>query len=215
MDTSRVSAIRYKVIDMDNKVYQFKITLNHSKPPIWRRIQAPETFTFWDLHCAIQDAMGWKDCHLHAFRFRKSKKFRDFYDIGIPDDTGLDMGTLAGWEIDMKKIFKETGTKCIYEYDFGDGWEHVVILEKIITAEKDQKYPSCIAGKRACPPEDCGGLWGYYELIEVLKNPKKERYQELSEWLGNSKIDSESFNPKEVEFTDPEERLQNLLTNVS
>ena len=194
-----------------NKIHQFRITLKKSKPLIWRRIQVPTNFTFWELHCAIQDAMGWQDYHLHEFKFLKNRKLRDFYRIGIPDDSGFGMGTLPGWDIDMKTFFKEIGTKCTYDYDFGDNWEHTVELEKIISTEKDAEYPRCVAGKRACPPEDCGGLWGYYNLIEVMKNPEHERYDELSEWLNGTTLDPEAFDAQKIEFTDSKERLEQIL----
>ena len=162
-------------------IYQFKITLQDIEPTIWRRIQVPATYSFWDLHVAVADSMGWLDYHLHVFRFRKPHK-RTTLDIGIPDDEMDETGTLPGWEIGIAEHFFEPGIIAVYEYDFGDGWVHEVLLEGILLKEQGVKYPRCIAGKRACPPEDCGGVPGYYRVLEILGNPDHEEYQETVNW---------------------------------
>lgn len=92
------------------------------------------------------------------------------------------------------------GDKLIYEYDFGDGWEHELKIEKVLPAEKGQRYPACLAGKRACPPEDCGGPWGYQNLIEILANPKHEEYEEMREWVPPD-FDAEAFDLNETDQT--------------
>lgn len=193
-------------------VYQFKITLKDSKPPIWRRIQVPENYTFWDFHVAIQDAMGWADYHLHEFTTIYSAE-RELKHIGIPDDTG-EMEVLAGWEEKMKDWFPKL-KKMNYTYDFGDSWEHTVVLEKILPREKDKKYPVCIAGKRACPLEDSGAIWGYYEKLDILKNPKHPEYEEIADWVGDEDFDPEEFEPSEVLFDDPKARLKLLREYTS
>lgn len=188
-------------------IYQFKITLKDIKPPIWRRIQVPETYTFWDLHIAIQDAMGWEDYHLHQF---------DIIDgltgikvtFAIPDDEYEFTDELPSWEHKIAKQLIPNKT-INYTYDFGDCWEHAVKLEKILPRQADTDYPTCTAGRRACPPEDCGGVWGYVDFLDVINDPSDEEHDAMIEWIGG-KFDPEDFNPRSVVFDDPLERL-NLL----
>lgn len=194
-------------------IYQFKITLKDTKPPIWRRIRIPSTYTFWDLHVAIQDAMGWTDSHLHEFTV-KNPLSRDELYFGIPDeesDFELDKTTLPGWKHKISKYISLMIPTIEYVYDFGDNWRHKVELEEVLPAEKDLAYPRCIKGKRACPPEDCGGPWGYQELLEVLSDPGHEEYESTKEWVQSFKegpFDPEHFDPLAVEFSDPKERLE-------
>ncbi|MCK4732574.1 MAG: plasmid pRiA4b ORF-3 family protein [Methanophagales archaeon] len=190
------------------QVYQFKITLKGIKPPIWRRIQVPETYTFWELHLAIQNAMSWTVCHLHEFELVNPetglKQFigtqnEDFGDEVLPESN--------------KKIadyFSMENQSAVYTYDFGDNWEHKIQLEKIVPREKGVKYPICMKGKRACPPEDCGGIWGYAELLEIIRNPKHEEYEEMLEWLGGE-FDPEYFDVEEVSFYDHDKYLKDAL----
>jgi len=196
------------------KVYQFKITLKGIRPPIWRRIQVPGTYTFWDLHVAIQDAMGWFDSHLHAFEV-VNPKTGFIEDIGTPGDD-FDWGdrrTIAGWKRRISQYFNEQYNKAGYVYDFGDDWAHDIKLEKILPSEKDAIYPRCLAGKRACPPEDCGGPWGYEDLLEIISNPEHEQHEEMVEWLGDEDFDPDYFDRTEVQFDDPKERLEYVLDN--
>ncbi len=191
------------------RVYDFRIVLLDTKPTIWRRIQVPETYTFWDLHVAIQDAMGWLDSHLHAFRFGKVGAMQE---IGIPDDGGFsDIETLAGWETPIREYF-EVGTGCTYEYDFGDGWVHELTLQGLVLAEKGKKYPICLEGEMACPPEDCGGIPGYYHLLEVLSHPEDEEYEDFLRWLGGE-YDPKSFDPARVKFDNPKKRLEDSFSD--
>ncbi|MGB9694306.1 MAG: plasmid pRiA4b ORF-3 family protein [Fervidobacterium sp.] len=187
------------------RVYQFKITLQGSNPPIWRRIQVPETYTFWDLHIAIQDAMGWLDCHLHMFEIVDPSTGMKC-EIGIPEKEYDEYGeTLPGWKQKIADYFSMENLKANYVYDFGDNWEHNIQLEKILPREKGVNYPRCIKGKRACPPEDCGGVWGYEEFLEAIKDPKHEEHEEMLEWVGGE-FDSEHFDVNEVVFDDPDKR---------
>ncbi|MFH0735266.1 MAG: plasmid pRiA4b ORF-3 family protein [bacterium] len=190
------------------EVYQFKITLNESKPPIWRRILVPSKYSFWDLHIAIQDSMGWKDYHLHSFNIINPLTGRKV-EIGIPDEDYEDI--LPDNKIKISKYFNENNAKATYEYDFGDSWIHTIKLEKIIPAVAGEKYPQCIGGKMACPPEDCGGIWGYYNLLEIIQDPKHDEYEESIEWLGED-FDPNEFDPKDVTFDDPKERF-NLMND--
>jgi hypothetical protein len=181
-------------------VYQFKITLKDSKPPIWRRIQVPENYSFWDLHVAIQDAMGWMDYHLHVFEIGTYGGFGSI-EIGIPEANEH----LKSVKEKISKYFSPTHPKVMYVYDFGDDWEHTILLEKIVPADPAQSYPLCLAGKRACPPEDCGGLYGYYNMLEILSHPKHPQYQDYLSWLDGD-FDPDAFDPKEVVFDDPKKR---------
>ena len=193
-----------------SNIYQFKISLKGISPQIWRRIQVPENYTFWDLHVAIQDSMGWWDSHLHSFKV-KNPSTGEKEEIGIPSDDIFDeIPTLPGWKEKIAKWFTEKNKKAEYIYDFGDGWRHEIKSEKILPREEKIKYPRCTAGKRACPPEDCGGVGGYYNLLEIISNPTHEEYEEMMEWLGGE-YDPEAFNPAKVEFDNPEERLKNIL----
>ena len=191
-------------------VLQFRVELIGIEPTIWRRIQVPTKYTFWDLHVAIQDSMGWLDYHLHRFRVQMPHK-KKAVEIGIPSDELDDLTILPGWEIDITDYFTEPGKSALYEYDFGDGWEHNILLEGILLKEAGASYPRCIAGERACPPEDCGGEPGYYELIEILKDPTHPEYSGYISWLeGHAKnyypYDPDHFSPKDVKFWDPKKR---------
>jgi len=193
---------------MSNRIYQFKIELQGITPTIWRRILVPENYSFWDFHVAIQDAMGWQDCHLHDFRIRK-KHARKITSIGIPDDEGfIDAEPqLPGWEIPIAIYFEDVGMQAKYEYDFGDSWNHKITFEGILAKEKGTKYPQCVSGARACPPEDCGGTWGYESLLKVMANPKHKDYESMSSWL-NKKYDPEKFDVTTVKFDNPKQRFK-------
>ncbi len=189
-----------------NQVYQFRITLKGIKPPIWRRIQVPEIYTFWDLHVAIQDAMGWDDYHFHEFEVvNLSTGLKVNIGIPTPEDEFFSREVLPGWKEKIADFFSMENRTARYVYDFGDDWEHKIQLEKILPREKGVKYPICIKGKRACPPEDCGGVWGYAELLEIIKDPRHEEYEEMMEWLGGD-FDPEHFDVNEVSFDDPDRR---------
>jgi len=192
-----------------DKIYQFKITLRDSKPPIWRRIQVPDTYTFWDLHIAIQDVFGWSDYHLHEFEMIHPSSKRKVR-IGFPDeDFGRDI--LPNWKQKISDYFSMENKKSDYLYDFGDSWEHEITLEKILASEKGVNYPKCVKGKRACPPEDCGGIWGYEEFLEAIKDPEHEQHNEMLEWIGEE-FDPEYFDPNEITFDDPDKRLKTAFS---
>ncbi len=173
-------------------VFTLKITLERVKPAIWRRVQTKDC-TLAKLHDIIQNSMGWYDMHLHVFRIGDEE-------YGLPDQW-TDPG---GWDEvevgDSRKVkLSQLATRGIkkfrYEYDMGDGWQHTIQFEKPVSEEPDVKYPRCVAGARACPPEDCGGPWGYGDIVEAMQNPKHERHGELLEWLGRP-FDAEAFNSK-------------------
>lgn len=186
-------------------VYQFKITLKDIKPPVWRRIQVPETYTFWALHVAIQDSMGWLDYHLHEFEMvnpSTNLKVR----IGIPDEE-FAREVLPGWEQKIAAYFTMENCSAEYVYDFGDNWKHKIELEKILQRQKNTNYPVCIKGKRASPPEDCGGTWGYEDFLKIIRDPNHKEHEETLTWAGG-KFDPEHFDVKEVRFEDPDERFK-------
>jgi len=189
---------------MRGNIYQFIVMVNEIEPTIWRRILVPKDYSFWDLHVAIQDAMGWQDQHLHLFIF---KEHGEEIEIGIPDNGDFrdNPDILPGWDTPIAEYFHRPGVVCNYLYDFGDGWEHKVVLEDTLSQKEDQKYPKCIDGARACPPEDCGGVPGYCHLLEVLADRRHEEHKEMTHWLGG-KYSPEDFSPENVEFDDPRER---------
>jgi len=185
---------------MKNTSYQIKITLKGMRPPIWRRLLISADCTMDALHCAIQRSMGWQDCHLYAFRTRNRR-------IEIPDPD--DMWD-SGWsnspkpedaaEIRLSDVARP-GDKLTYEYDFGDGWMHDILIEKEIESDDiTVRKAVCVKGKRACPPEDCGGIWGYQNLLESLSTPEQERDEnekEFVEWAGGE-WDAEAFDQNAI-----------------
>lgn len=160
----------------NNKVYQIKIKLKGTKPPIWRRVQVLDNINLSDLHILIQTVMGWDNYHLHQF---------DIYGEYYSDPEMLDYDYVKNEnKFKLSKFKFREKDKFIYEYDFGDFWEHEILIEKILPVDNNVKYPICIGGKLACPPEDCGGIWGYYELLNTISNPENEGYEDMIEWLG-------------------------------
>ncbi len=170
-------------------VYQLKITLRGIRPPIWRRIQVSGESTLYDLHLILQRAMGWGGGHLHEFQV-----FGTCY--GDPsEDLGPDVKNET--KISLKRLLTEEKEKFFYLYDFGDSWEHQIVVEKILPLDKNTRYPVCLAGKRACPPEDCGGPWGYQELLDVIKDPSHPEHEEMVDWLDED-FDPEAFSAEHV-----------------
>ncbi|MCP5158720.1 MAG: plasmid pRiA4b ORF-3 family protein [Gammaproteobacteria bacterium] len=190
-------------------VYRFRIELEEIEPLIWRTIEVPSMYSFWDLHVAIQDSMGWLDYHLHSFSILPRRKRKPVV-IGIPA-AEYEEEISAGWEVPLNEYFKEPGDEARYEYDFGDGWIHRVLMEGILLAEEHKQYPSCDGGERACPPEDCGGIPGYYHLLEVLAGKHSSEYEDMNEWLkGHAKnyypYDPAKFDSKSIKFWNPKKR---------
>ncbi len=193
------------MVDTTN-VLQFKIELLGVEPPIWRRIQVPESYTFWDLHVAIQDAMAWRDYHLHAFRVIGSEDV-----IGIPDKEGDDpLETKPGWKMRIADYFTDQIPLAIYEYDFGSSWVHEVRFESVQEAETGATYPVCVGGERRRPPEDCGGVRAYLELLKTLADPSDPEHASMLEWVGGS-FDPEEFNAGDVTFDNPVERWRKAI----
>lgn len=174
-------------------LYQFKITLLGSEPPIWRRIQVHDC-TLDKLHEHIQTAMGWTNSHLHQFEI-KGERYGDpeLLDDGFDDFECEDSTTTM-----LSEILPTTGKRFAfkYEYDFGDGWEHEVLYEGSPALEKGKKYPLCLEGERACPPEDVGGVWGYTDFLDAIADPKHEQHDDFVEWAGE--FDPAEFDPKKA-----------------
>ncbi|HTU84865.1 MAG TPA: plasmid pRiA4b ORF-3 family protein [Solirubrobacteraceae bacterium] len=160
---------------IDERVFQIKITLKGvSKPPVWRRILVPAGIRLDHFHDAIQAAMGWLDYHMHVFSAEAGE-------YGVPDP---DLGHRDERQITLARVLQGSGDRLIYTYDFGDDWDHELAFEQEVPAEPGAVYPRCVAGKGACPPEDCGGPWGYMDLRAVLADPGAESHDEMLEWLG-------------------------------
>jgi hypothetical protein len=167
-----------------SKIYQFRIELKGIEPKIWRSVQLNDNTQLLDLHYAAQIAMGWYDSHLYQFE-------KDGMIYGDPE--ALEDGNVQDDSIvNIVDIFKNEKDSISYVYDFADNWEHSIILEKIIDAKEPLPHLLCVGGKRNCPPEDCGGVGGYQEMLEVLKTPDTTEYKELIEWIGGE-FDPEAF----------------------
>lgn len=175
------------------RLYQFKITLLESQPPIWRRIQV-KNCTLDKLHEHIQTAMGWTNSHLHQFEIDGER----YGDPELLDDGFDDFECVDSTVTKISEIVPKDGKRFRfrYEYDFGDGWEHEVLFEGCLRAERGQRYPTCVEGERACPPEDVGGVWGYAEYLEALAAPKHEQHDEMLQWRGP--FDAEKFDSEEA-----------------
>jgi hypothetical protein len=173
-------------------VCQFKITLLGFKPKIWRRIQVRDC-TLDELHEHIQTAMGWTNSHLHQFEIKGER----YGDPALLDDGFDEFECVDSTSTMISDIVPATGKRFAfkYEYDFGDGWEHQILFEGRPPVEKGKKYPLCLEGERACPPEDIGGVWGYAEFLSAIADPNHEEHESYLEWCGGS-FDPERFDPK-------------------
>lgn len=163
---------------MEKEIYQVQIALKNYKPKIWRRILVPSDLLLSDFHKVIQTTMGWENSHLHQF-----VKNNSYYSAKMDDEDFFEMSNVDYEKLKISDLLKKEKDKIIYEYDFGDGWEHDIILEKKLQYDKNCTYPVCIKGKMSCPPEDCGGVWGYARLLEILNDPEHEEYEDYIDWL--------------------------------
>jgi len=176
------------------QVYQLKVTLKGIKPPIWRRVRVPADINLKKLHRVIQKVMGWEDCHLHQFIIGES-----CYGEPDPDDSFFDMEMENEQKFRLSQVAPEEKGKFFYEYDLGDGWIHQIVVEKILPGAEGGDFPVCLAGKRACPPEDVGGPWGYASFLEAVQDPAHEDHEDMLEWAGED-FDPETFSPEAVNF---------------
>lgn len=175
------------------RLYQFKITLLESQPPIWRRIRV-KNCTLDKLHEYIQTAMGWTNSHLHEFEINGER----YGDLELLDDGFEDFHCVDSTLTKISEIVPKDGSRFqfTYEYDLGDDWQHEVIFEGCLKAKKGSRYPLCVEGERACPPEDVGGVWGYAEFLEAIADPKHEQHDDFVEWAGD--FDPEEFDAEET-----------------
>jgi hypothetical protein len=205
----------------ERRIYEVRITLSGSKPLIWRKLAVPSDITLGRLHEVIQIAMGWTDSHLHQFMLQdkslrkgpeviaqltEAGRYDEIFTatrgirVFVPCRPGFDELDMDGEDEDaatLSGLCPKVKSKLIYEYDFGDGWEHTIEVQKIVEPEPGAQYPVCLAGKKACPPEDCGGVWGYYDLLEAVADQKHENHDDMLEWLGDD-FDPEAFDLDEV-----------------
>jgi hypothetical protein len=178
------------------RIYQLNIILKHIAPPIWRRIQVAGDTTLGDLHCIVQAVMGWENDHLHVFQVGKVE-----YATLDGDQAVTSLSARDEWEAQVGKVLPAVGSKAQYEYDFGDSWEHDIVVEKILPAEEGKRLPVCLAGARACPPEDCGGPYSYASFASAIRDPKHPEYRIWREWFDRD------FNPEAFDLDAINKRL--------
>lgn len=173
-----------------NVIVQIKVKLlGVAKPPVWRQLQLRADTRLDHLHEILQAALGWANCHIHVFSFRDEEFGIPDRELGFSDHRQVTLGELV-----------DIGARFRYTYDFGDDWEHEITVEDLLDADPDTHYPVLVAAKGACPPEDCGGPWGYANLKEILADPDHDEHQDMLEWLG---LDNASeFDPATVTTED-------------
>lgn len=179
-------------------ICQLKVTLLGSKPPIWRRIEVEMATPLPILSRILLRTMGWEGGHLFQYRVGKT-----FYGEPVGNDFA-DMRDESKYR--LADILPKEKAKAIFEYDFGDSWEHELVVEKIMEQEAGVKYPRCTAGEMACPPEDSGGVWGYAELVKALKDPEHTEHETYVEWLDLES--GEDFDPTDFSIEDVNKRLK-------
>lgn len=161
-----------------NRIYRINVALVGISPLIWRRLLVPEATSIAELHYMLQIVMGWEDYHLHRFQIYAK-------DYGISQIGGMGFSDNP-WAVRLADFGFRVRDRFEYQYDFGDNWEHDLRIEAILETDPKKTYPVCIDGKRACPPEDCGGAWQYMHILHVLKSRWHPERREIRDWLGNS-----------------------------
>lgn len=184
-------------------IYQLKITLDGITPAIWRRFLVSSNITLDRLHDSIQIVMGWTNSHLHMFEIKEQI-------FGDPqDDEFGEMGTLDETQYRLRKAIEQESQRLRYDYDFGDGWRHTLLLEEILPPDPSMRLPVCLKGKRACPPEDVGGIGGYAYYLEALRNPKHTEHEEYLAWSGGE------FDPEAFDLDLVNQRLRNMKSSLN
>lgn len=172
-------------------IYQVKVTLQNIEPPIWRRLLIPADLFLHDFHKVLQTAMGWENQHLHLFL--KGKRM-----YGIADDEwSNDKGFQDYTPVRVNDLLRKPGDEMVYQYDLGDNWRHSIELEEITKPEPLEYYPMCTEGARECPPEDCGGPYGYQDMLAAVNNPSDPQHQFYKEMYPEG-LDPEFFDKEEV-----------------
>lgn len=169
--------------------YQLKVTLRGSRPPVWRRFEAPGDVPLYQLHRILQIVMGWTDSHLHQFRRGKVLYGESDPEFGVRRQNER--------KVRLQDVLREAKDRMVYEYDFGDGWEHEVVLERVTSPRPGVQCPRVLAGRGACSPEDVGGVWGYYEFLEAIGNPKHPDHENMVAWCGGA-FDPDAFDVDEI-----------------
>src|SRR4030043_2447042 len=171
--------------------YQIKVTLRGPPPAIWRRILIPSNTTLLKLHDIIQIVMSWEDAHLHMFKIPGLV-------YGDPmNDVYGDISTALEAHYKLNQLIHSAGQRFSYEYDFGDSWEHELVVEKILLGQEHLPTPICLKGKRACPPEEVGGVGGYENFLKAIHDPKHEEHEDFLNWIGGE-FEPETFDLDEV-----------------
>ena len=178
------------------QIYQLKVTLRGARKAIWRQCQVRSDITLAKLHRILQTVMGWTNTHLHRFLIRGAQ-------YGIPDDMVL-RKMIDGRKHRLSDVVSRQAPRFTYEYDFGDGWQHELLVEDILPPQAGLRYPVCLAGARACPPEDVGGIAGYENFLAAINNPRHPEHQEYLEWIGDS------FNPEAFDVDEVNRKLHRL-----
>ncbi|MEU9507713.1 plasmid pRiA4b ORF-3 family protein [Micromonospora sp. NPDC048170] len=168
---------------MPRQIFQLKISLAGVRPPVWRRVLVPGGYTLDRLHRVVQHGMGWRDCHLHSFEIEGRQ-----YGEGDPDG---ELALRDGLDFRLDAVVGK-GSRLHYTYDFGDWWEHDLVVEDVFAADPDERYPSCLDGERACPPEGVGGPAGYLALLAALADPGHPEHAEMRDWVG-ARFDPDAF----------------------
>jgi hypothetical protein len=181
------------------KIFQIKVRLLETSPIVWRTFLISSNVTLHRLHLVLQDVMGWYNYHLYRFQvgsdeYGEPNLDNDFYELDFKNSKRAKLGN----------IIKEKNSIFLYEYDFGDGWEHQLLVEDILETDPEKQYPVCIAGENACPREDSGGTHGYAEMMEIIQNPAHEEYRSTKTWLGKG------FNPRKFDIESVNKRLSKM-----
>jgi len=176
------------------RVFEMKVTLEGSTPAIWRRIRVTTDVSLARLHHILQATMGWGELYHHQFIIRGRCYGRPDPDGQVHDERRYTLG----------QVVKRAASRFTYEYDFGDGWIHEVVVERILPWQAEAHYPVCVAGERACPPEDVGGLYGYYDFLDALQNASIPGHERALEWIGGS------FDPDAFDLDTVNRRLRHL-----
>lgn len=168
----------------EKQIFRIKVTLRGSKPPIWRRFEVPADVTLHQLHRILQVVMGWTDSHLHQFQ-----RGSVYYGQSDPE---FGVRRVSERKTHLRDVLRKPRARMRYEYDFGDGWEHEFVLEAVTSASAENRQPRVLEARGACPPEDVGGIWGYYGFLEAMGNPNHPDHRDMMGWWGGP-FDPEAF----------------------
>jgi hypothetical protein len=191
------------------RILRLRVQLLEVRPAVWRRIEIRADATFWALHVALQNSMGWTDSHLHDFELPTADVDEPVW-IGMPDLDGDDWREVrADFEERLGAWIHFVGERFLYNYDYGDAWCHEIVVEALEPAAAGTRYPVCLGGERACPPEDVGGPRGYESFLEALLDPTHKEHKAQRRWVG-SRFDPERFDPAKVRFENSAQRLREV-----